>query len=610
MKCTVNGEPREYAGDPGGSLLEFIRRDCGITSPKDGCSPQAACGCCAVELDGKTVLACATPMKRADGAVIRTVEGLEQRLQDALADAFTEYGGAQCGFCIPGIVMRAATMIKSNPSPTPAEIEKELRFHLCRCTGYKKIVKSIEAAAKAWRDDTPIERTPQDGRVGTRLPKYDTRDVVLGRRPYVADMSVPGMLHGAFRLADHPRAVVKSINVSKAEALDGVERVFLAKDIPAQRVIGLIVQDWPVLVAEGETTRYLGDVLACVAATTRAIAREAAELIEVEYEVLEPVSDMHKALGPDSPKVHERGNELSVCNVSVGDVDEAFKQCAHIVEQTYTTQRIEHAYMEPEACLAEPSGPGVKVWSQSQGVYEDRRQIALLLGLEEAQVGVELVPNGGGFGGKEDLSCQGQAALMAFLLQRPVHVELSREESLKLSVKRHPIDLEYKIGCDADGRLLALRNARGRRHRRVRLGRHEGPRTRSRSRDRRVLGPQRRHRLDRGLHQQRAGRGDARLRRESSGFRARVRRRRAVRGRRFRPLAVPLRQRAHRGRADRDRAAAVFGRRRPRHARSGKARVSVPPSTPASPAGSRTQASATACPTTDAARSSSRRPTA
>ncbi|MHC5003361.1 MAG: xanthine dehydrogenase family protein molybdopterin-binding subunit, partial [Planctomycetota bacterium] len=143
-----------------------------------------------------------------------------------------------------------------------------------------------------------------------------------------------------------------------------------------------------------------------------------------------------------------------------GDVDRAMADCAHVVEQTYTTQRIEHAFLEPEAALAAPGaagGPRVKVWSQGQGAYEDRRQIAVLLGLDEEQVAVELVPNGGGFGGKEDLSVQGHAAIMALALDRPVHVELSRDESMRVHPKRHPIRLHYALGCSAEGRLLALR---------------------------------------------------------------------------------------------------------------------------------------------------------
>jgi len=454
---TVNGQRREIAGSGDRWLLDVLRRDLGILSPKDGCSPQAACGCCTVSMNGKPVLACATPMSKADGADVLTLEGLEQRVRDAIADAFLREGAAQCGFCIPGIAMRAALLIRDNPDPSVEQIERDLRFHLCRCTGYKKIVSAIQVAGESLRTGTPVAIPPQDGRVGTRLPKYDTRRVVLGERPYVCDMSVPGMLHGAVRLSDHPRARVLSIDTSEAEAMEGVVRVFGAADVPGQRSIGLIVPDWPLFVAEGELTRCVGDVIACVAAETREIARAAAELIKVEYEVLEPVTDMHAALGPDSPQVHESGNRLSTSRCKKGDVDAAFAECAHVVEHTYRTQRIEHAYMEPEACLAQPAGDGVEVHTQSQGVYEDRRQIALLLGLPEDKVNAILVPNGGGFGGKEDLSIQGHTALMAYLLAKPVHLELTREESLRLSPKRHPLDMEYKLGCSADGRLLALR---------------------------------------------------------------------------------------------------------------------------------------------------------
>ena len=454
---TVNGERREIAGSGDRWLLDVLRRDLGILSPKDGCSPQAACGCCTVSLDGKPVLACATPLSKAEGADVLTLEGLEQRVRDAIADAFLREGAAQCGFCIPGIAMRAALLIRDKPDPSVEQIEKDLRFHLCRCTGYKKIVSAIRVAAESLRTGTPVAIPAQNGRVGTRLPKYDTRRVVLGERPYVCDMSLPGMLHGAVRLSDHPRARVLSIDTSAADALKGVERVFGASDVPGQRSIGLIAADWPLLVAEGEQTRYVGDVIACVAAETREVARAAAELIRVEYEILEPVTDMHAALEPGSPRVHESGNRLSTSRCKKGAVEAAFARCAHIVEHTYRTQRIEHAYMEPEACLAQPVGDGVEVHTQSQGVYEDRRQIALLLGIPEDKVNAILVPNGGGFGGKEDLSIQGHAALMAYLLGKPVHLELSREESLRLSPKRHPLDMEYKLGCSADGRLLALR---------------------------------------------------------------------------------------------------------------------------------------------------------
>lgn len=456
MNCSVNGQTRAYQGDPKGTLLDFLREDLGIYSPQNGCAPEATCGCCVVRLDGKPVFACVTPMRKVEGAEVQTTEGLEDRVRDALADAFALDGGAQCGFCIPGIVMRAAALLEHNATPTTQEIERELKFHLCRCTGYKKIITAIQTAATALRTDTPVLIPVQSGAVGSRLPKYDIRRAVLGQRDYVADMRVEGLLHGAVRLSDHPHARVVAIDTTEAAAVEGVEKVFLAGDVPGQRTIGLIVPDWPLMVATGETVKSVGDILACIAASSTAIARQAAALIQVEYEVLDPVVDMHEALEPDAPQVHEGGNLLSTCKVRTGDAEAELAKCAFISEGRYETQRIEHGYMEPEACLARPTESGVQVYSQSQGVYEDRRQIAQLLGLQPAEVVVEMVPNGGGFGGKEDLSIQGHAALMAILLKRPVRLELTRAESLLVSVKRHPMRLDFKLGCDASGKLLAL----------------------------------------------------------------------------------------------------------------------------------------------------------
>jgi selenium-dependent xanthine dehydrogenase len=457
IRLTLNGEAREYGGDSDTSLMDYLRDEQQILSVKNGCSPQAACGCCAVEMDGKVVLSCVISMKKAADSEVRTLEGVDQNVRTALADSFAQCGGAQCAFCIPGIAVRAQHLLASNPEPSDEEIRVSLNQHLCRCTGYQKIVESIRVAGESIRTGEAVANGCNTGGVGTRLRKYDIEASVLGMRPYVADLRVEGMLHGAVRLSDHPRARVVKIDTSKAEAMDGVERVFLAGDVPGQRSVGLIVPDWPLMVAEGELTRYVGDVIACVAAATKKIAVEAAGLIEIEYEELEPVCDVFEAIKPGSALVHESGNILGVSRASKGDVDAGFEACAFVHEETYETQRIEHAFMEPEACLAEPTADGVIVHSQSQGVYEDRRQIALLLGLEEKQVDVKLVPNGGGFGGKEDLCVQGHAALMARLLGRAVMIEISRDESIRMHPKRHPLFMDYKLGCSADGKLIALR---------------------------------------------------------------------------------------------------------------------------------------------------------
>jgi len=457
MEFWLNGQLRVYEGDPELPLLTYLREHEGITTAKDGCAPQAACGCCAVDLNGKAVLSCVTTMQKAAGGHVTTTDGLGEYRQKVYANAFVEKGGVQCGFCIPGIVMQSNALINKNPEPSREEIAKALTPHLCRCTGYKKIIDAVEYAAAAIRKEEEIPPPNGNGRVGTRLPKYKAQDLVLGRHQYVDDIKKEGMLYGALRFSDHPRAKVLAIDTSAAEKVPGVVRVVTAVDVPGDRTIGLIRQDWPLMIAIGETTRYVGDVLAGVVAESEKIARQAASLIKIEYEVLEPLIDMHKALDPDAPQIHESGNKLSRSYTSRGSVEEARTQSAYIARGQFETQWIEHGFMETEAAIAYPTENGLEMLSQGQGVYDDRIQIAKLLGLPLEKVRVIMVPNGGGFGGKEDLTVQGHAALMAHLLNVPVKVRLTRDESIMMHPKRHPIWMDYEIGCDAAGMLTFVR---------------------------------------------------------------------------------------------------------------------------------------------------------
>lgn len=453
IQFMLNGHKMEYGGDPDLPLLTYLREEQGIISPKDGCAPQAACGCCVVQVDDKAVISCVTKMEKIAGKSVLTTEGLGDYRQNVFANSFVKEGGVQCGFCIPGIVMQANNLINHNPNPSRADIEKSLTPHLCRCTGYKKIVTAIQNAAEAIRNEEEISLPEHDGRVGSRVPKYQAQDLVLGQHRYVDDIRLEGMRIAALKFSDHPRAVIKSMDLSAAEELDGVLRIITAADVPGDRHIGLIRQDWPLMIAVGETSRYVGDVLACVVAETDSIARQAVNLIEVEYEVLEPVADMHAALQADSPSVHEGGNILSKSITRRGDIDQAMAAAKYTAHGIFETQMIEHGFMEPEACIAYPKAKGVEVLSQGQGVFEDRKQIAKLLGLPESDVHVILVPNGGGFGGKEDLSVQGHAALAAWLMGEAVKVRLTRDESIIMHPKRHPIWMEYTIGCDENGKL-------------------------------------------------------------------------------------------------------------------------------------------------------------
>lgn len=453
MEFILNGVQQRFDGDPETPLLTYLRDVAGLISPKDGCAPQAACGCCAVQLNDRAVLSCVTPMQKVAGGSVMTLEGLGDYRREVYANAFVSKGGVQCGFCIPGIVMQAHALIGKKPDPTEAEIRQALTPHLCRCTGYKKIVEAIRCAADAIRAEESVALPEVEGKVGERLAKYDAAALVLGDHSYVDDLKFPGMLHAALVFSAHPRARVLRIDTAAAAGMPGVMRVLTAADVPGERQIGLIRHDWPLMVAEGETTRYVGDVLALVVAGTDAEARRAAAAVQVSYEVLEPVTDMFRALEPGAAAIHPGGNLLSRSAFRRGDLDAARARSAFISRGQYRTQWIEHAFMEPEAAVALPTQEGVEVYSQGQGVFEDRDQIARLLGLDREAVRVRMVPNGGGFGGKEDLSTQGHAALAAWLLGAPVKVRFTRDESILFHPKRHPIWMDYEVGCDLAGKL-------------------------------------------------------------------------------------------------------------------------------------------------------------
>ncbi len=455
----LNGVPRGCGGPPDRSLLEALREDCGITTVKDGCSGQGACGACLVEIDGKAALACRTALSEVQGREVRTLDGFPEAVRRALAAAFVGRGAVQCGFCTPGILTRAAILLAADPAPDRAAIVRALRPHLCRCTGYVKIVEAIEAAAADLRGGLGAARPPAtDGRIGQPLERLHGFERALGRTPFVDDLRFDGLLHGALRLSDHPRARVLRIDTRAAAGAPGVVRVLTAVDVPGERSHGLIRRDWPLLVGEGETTRYVGDVLAVVVAATAEQARAAAARITASYEELEPVTDPVAALAAGAPALHAGGNLLQTCVLRRGgSVEEALAASAHRYGAVFRTQRIEHAFLETEAAVALPEGDGVRVYSHGQGIYDDRRQIAAILGIPEPSVRVSLLPSGGAFGGKEDLSVQGHAALCAWLLRRPVKVRLTRSESMRVHPKRHPMTIAMEVGCDRRGLLTAVR---------------------------------------------------------------------------------------------------------------------------------------------------------
>jgi xanthine dehydrogenase molybdenum-binding subunit len=485
----LNGKVTEASYEPGMHFLEVLREECGIVSAKDGCAPEGTCGCCLILIDGWPALSCLRKPEQMHGHVV-TLEGVSDETRRVLSEAFVLEGGVQCGFCIPGILIRASTLIEQGRTDARRAVAKALDGHLCRCTGYGRIIDAIHTAGDACKnggrltrkeprrhlffgEEFGLSRNPafvknngangsRDG-IGRSAPRHGGLEQALGERPFVDDMRAPGMLHGALVLSEHPRARVMAIRTSAAMAMPGVVRVLTAPDVPGQRGTGLNIPDLPVFVAVGETTCCVGDFLAMVVADTSFRARQAAGKIEVDYEVLEPITDPFAALEPGAPLVHPAGNMhvspnlIETTAFARGDVDAALAAAAHVIQQTFATQPVEPAFLEPEACLALPQGKGVKVHTESQGSIFDQRQIAKVLNLPLEEVEIALAASGGAFGAKEELSIQAQTALAAYLLGCPVKTVLTRKQSTQHHVKRHPMTLKLTVGADAEGRLLAVR---------------------------------------------------------------------------------------------------------------------------------------------------------
>lgn len=455
----LNGENRSVTIDDDETLLYTLRERLGITSTKNGCAPQGQCGACLAVVDGKTKTTCAMPASKAADKTVLTLEGVPAAERDLVARCFVANAGIQCGFCIPGIAMRAINMVEQNPNPSRDEIAQKLDVHLCRCTGYLRIIDAVEMYAKVKRGELSAPPLCEDGHIGKPLARYQGMEGVLGMRPYVDDLRFPGMVFGAVVQPEFARSVIVKIDTEPAKQLPGVIAVLTAADIPGERYVGLIRKDWPIFVAEGETNSCIGDVLAVVVAGDEATARRGAQLVVVTAEPLTPVTDPEAGMAADSPLVlpNTDSNILSKSVIFRGDAEKALAESAYVVEDVFQTQRIEHLFLEPESAVAVPETNGrIHLYTQGQGVFDDQRQVAAMLAVPLDRIFVELVPNGGAFGGKEDMSIQGHAALIAFKLGVPAKVTLTREESIRMHPKRHPIRMHYRMGCDANGKLTAV----------------------------------------------------------------------------------------------------------------------------------------------------------
>jgi xanthine dehydrogenase molybdenum-binding subunit len=459
----VNGRSCQVTAAPQSLLMNVLRDDLHLTGVKDGCAT-GHCGTCMVIKDGEAVRSCLVLMKRADGSSIATIEGLAGpggKLHP-IQQAYIEQGATQCGFCTPGFIMATKALLDKNPDPTIEQIYDGHKWNICRCTGHNAILRAVEQAAG--RPVPPLPAVKLALKFISRpLPRPDAVDKVTGKGIYADDLYVEGMLHGRALRSRYPHARLLKVDVAKARALPGVAAVLTADDIPGRKDCGVHEIDWPVLCYD--KVRYVGDAIAVVAAESEAIAAQALDLIEVEYEPLPVVTGPKEAAEPGAPLVHEHaelhahgahGNFLAHFHLENGDLAAGFAQADVIVEREYATQTVEHGFIEPEAGLAVPEANGrVTVYCGGQIPFSDRSQIAATLNVAEDKIRVINCLIGGGFGGKEDVSVQIHVALLAWATRRPVKMVLSRKESLMVHPKRHATIIKMKTGAKSDGTIVA-----------------------------------------------------------------------------------------------------------------------------------------------------------
>jgi len=453
MKISVNGQ--DYSVSDEKPLLSVLRDEIGMLSVKEGCD-DATCGTCVVIANGKLVKSCSRKTSTFENQEIITTEGLSEREKDVYVEAFGETGAVQCGFCIPGMVMAGKALLDKNPDASRDDVSKGIRLDVCRCTGYKKVEDAILSAGQMLRDDMAITASNARIRMSDRAHRPDAAEKTLGTGLFADDIRLEGMIHAKALRTRYPRAIVNAIDTSKAQAHPDCVAVLTAQDVPENK-IGHIVDDWDVMIRVGDTTRYVGDALALVATADEDKLDEILALIEVDYTELEPVTTPQDALRGDAPMIHERGNVCALEHLSRGDVHGALARSAHVVTRKFTVPWQEHAFLEPECAVAEPVEDGLRLYTSSQSVYDEQREVSRMLKLPPEKVRSTATLVGGGFGGKEDMSVQHHAALMAWHTKAPVKVKFSRQESIDYHVKRHPMDMEFTVGCDEDGRLTALR---------------------------------------------------------------------------------------------------------------------------------------------------------
>jgi CO/xanthine dehydrogenase Mo-binding subunit/aerobic-type carbon monoxide dehydrogenase small subunit (CoxS/CutS family) len=468
VQLTVNGAHREVSAAPSATLLDVLREDLDLTGTKKACD-NGECGSCIVVMNGKPTKSCLLPASRAAGKEITTVEGLAPDAADLqpggdysilhpIQQAFLEKGATQCGFCIPGMIMKTHTLLRIKPDPSREDIVKGLSKNLCRCTGYTKILEAVEYAAELIRDGRNAQPPVRANglAVGTSVARLDSPSTVNGAAKYAADLKMEGMLYAKLLRSDVHHARILSIDTSDAASMPGVAAVITIDDIPGTPYLPNCQPQ--VHVFAKDRIRFKGEALAAVAAETEELAAAALEKIRVEVEPLPHVIELDEAAATGAPQLFEHSPNLSEpTEVGCGDVEAAFARADIVIENDYTVPVREHAAMEPESALAyEEDGKLILKTGLYHAYVQGTESIANNLCLRQEDVRIICPHMGGNFGTRGDTLIAVAAGRLTQITKRPVRIVFSRAESILGSCKAPSVNIRYRTAAQADGRVIGV----------------------------------------------------------------------------------------------------------------------------------------------------------
>jgi aldehyde oxidoreductase len=487
VSFVVNGVQHEATVGPDKVLIDFLREELGLTGTKQSCDRKGQCGTCMVVINKKAVLACLQKMTDLQGANVTTIEGLgSPEKPHPIQEAFILADGVQCGYCTPGFIMSTKALLDQTPDPDVPTIKRALARNMCRCTGYKKIIKAVELSGRFLRNETTPEeyrrslvpsqrpgwaplgppqpsaylnqyRLQEVGAVGTSYPRPTGILKACGVAKFSGDIKLENMLELALVHSTQFHAKIKSVDTAAAEKMPGVVGIMTAQDIKGTNRIRVFSPDQPVLCED--TVRTLGDPIVAVAAETREQARAAAAAVRVEYEPLPVAMTPEEALAPGAYQIHKHSPNLCYTQPLVkGDADRALAESAVFVEAEFTTQMVHQAPMEPEACVAYLEGQGksaqLVVIGRSINIHDHMAQTKEAVGWDNMRY--QEAYAGGQFGIKATVTTEPVTAAAALHFKRPIRYVPSLEESILTTSKRHPYRQRVKLAADAKGHLTAL----------------------------------------------------------------------------------------------------------------------------------------------------------